>query len=70
MTAENAVAETEASGGTVLGIEVDVRDHEAVEAMAARVVREWVRSMCWSRMQEAVAVGPSIRRPALLIRRC
>ena len=26
-----------------VGIEVDVRDHEAVEAMVARVVREWGR---------------------------
>ncbi len=26
-----------------MGIEVDVRDHEAVEAMVARVVQEWGR---------------------------
>jgi NAD(P)-dependent dehydrogenase (short-subunit alcohol dehydrogenase family) len=26
-----------------LGVEVDVRDHEAVEAMVARVVQEWGR---------------------------
>jgi len=38
MTAESTVAEIEAAGGTALGIEVDVRDHEAVEAMVARVV--------------------------------
>ena len=43
MTADSTVAEIEASGGTALGIEVDVRDHEAVEAMVARVVREWGR---------------------------
>ena len=43
MTGVNTVAEIEASGGTALGIEVDVRDHEAVEAMVARVVREWGR---------------------------
>ena len=43
MTAESTVAEIEASGGTALGIEVDVRDHEAVEAMVARVVQEWGR---------------------------
>src|SRR5712672_2992430 len=32
MIADSTVAEIEASGGTALGIEVDVRDHEAVEA--------------------------------------
>ena len=37
MTAESTVAEIEASGGTALGIEVDVRDREAVEAMVGRV---------------------------------
>jgi 3-oxoacyl-[acyl-carrier protein] reductase len=42
MTADTTVAEIEASGGTALGIEVDVRDHEAVDAMVARVVQEWV----------------------------
>jgi 3-oxoacyl-[acyl-carrier protein] reductase len=36
MTADSTVAEIEASGGTALGIEVDVRDHDAVEAMVAR----------------------------------
>jgi 3-oxoacyl-[acyl-carrier protein] reductase len=43
MTADTTVAEIEASGGTALGIEVDVRDHEAVDAMVARVVQEWGR---------------------------
>ena len=43
MTADSTVAEIQASGGTALGIEVDVRDHEAVEAMVARVVQEWGR---------------------------
>ena len=38
MTADSTVAEIEASGGTALGIEVDVRDQKAVEAMVARVV--------------------------------
>jgi len=38
MTAESTIAEIESSGGTASGIEVDVRDHEAVEAMATRVV--------------------------------
>ena len=43
MTADSTVAEVEASGGIALGIEVDVRDHEAVEAMVAQVVQEWGR---------------------------
>jgi len=43
MTADTAVAEIEASGGIALGVEVDVRDHEAVEAMVARIVQEWGR---------------------------
>ena len=33
----------EAAGGIALGIEVDVRDREAVEAMVAQVVQEWGR---------------------------
>jgi 3-oxoacyl-[acyl-carrier protein] reductase len=43
MTGDSTVAEIEASGGTALGIEVDVTDHEAVTAMVARVVQEWDR---------------------------
>jgi 3-oxoacyl-[acyl-carrier protein] reductase len=43
MNADSTIAEIEAAGGTALGIEVDVRDHEAVEAMVARVVQEWGR---------------------------
>src|SRR5215471_17646309 len=43
MTAESTVAEIEASGGTALGIKVDVRDREAVEATVARVVQTWGR---------------------------
>src|SRR5215217_795455 len=43
MTAENTVAEIEETGGTALGIEVDVTDHEAVSAMVSRVVQEWGR---------------------------
>src|SRR5436305_15254218 len=41
MTADNTVAEIEAMGGTAMGIEVDVMDHEAVTAMVARVIQEW-----------------------------
>src|SRR5512142_134712 len=40
MTAESTVSEIEAMDGTALGIEVDVTDHEAVNAMVARVVQE------------------------------
>jgi len=43
MTGETTVAEIEASGGTALGIEVDVGDNTAVEAMLARILREWGR---------------------------
>jgi 3-oxoacyl-[acyl-carrier protein] reductase len=43
MPAESTVAEIEASGGTALGIEVDVRHQEAVEAMVAQVRQEWGR---------------------------
>ena len=43
MTADTTVAEIEAAGGAALGIEVDIRDHEAVEAMVARVLQEWGR---------------------------
>src|SRR3989440_8019991 len=42
-TADTTVAEIEASGGAAIGIEVDARDHAAVEAMVARVVQEWGR---------------------------
>src|SRR5262249_53657117 len=37
MTGESTVAEIEASGGTALGIKVDVRDREAVEAMVSEL---------------------------------
>jgi 3-oxoacyl-[acyl-carrier protein] reductase len=40
MTADSTVAEIEVSGGTALGIEVDVRDPEAVEGMVVQVVKE------------------------------
>jgi 3-oxoacyl-[acyl-carrier protein] reductase len=43
MTADTTVAEIEAAGGAAMGIELDVRDHEAVEAMVGRVVQEWGR---------------------------
>ena len=43
MTEETTVAEIEASGGSALGIELDVCDHRAVEAMVARVVAQWGR---------------------------
>jgi 3-oxoacyl-[acyl-carrier protein] reductase len=43
MTGDSTVTEIEAAGGIALGIEVDVRDREAVEAMVAQVVQEWGR---------------------------
>jgi 3-oxoacyl-[acyl-carrier protein] reductase len=43
MAADSTVVEIEASGGAAIGIEVDVRDREAVEVMVARVVQEWGR---------------------------
>ena len=43
MTADSTVAGIEPVGGTAMGIEVDLRDREAVEAMVARVVQEWGR---------------------------
>src|SRR5437868_6677231 len=43
MTADSTVAEIENAGGTALGIEVDVTDHEAVTATVSRVVEEWGR---------------------------
>lgn len=43
MTADSTVAEIEAAGGTALGIELDVTDREAVDAMVARVVAAWGR---------------------------
>jgi NAD(P)-dependent dehydrogenase (short-subunit alcohol dehydrogenase family) len=43
MTAESTVAEIEAAGGTALGIEVDVRDRQAVKGMVAWIVEEWGR---------------------------
>src|SRR6185437_2955063 len=43
MTADSTMAEIEAAGGTAMGIEVDVTDHAAVEAMVQRVVAAWGR---------------------------
>jgi 3-oxoacyl-[acyl-carrier protein] reductase len=43
MTADSTVAEIRAAGDEALGIELDVTDREAVEAMVARVVAEWGR---------------------------
>ena len=43
MTGDKTVAEIEAAGGSALGIELDVRDATAVEAMAGRVFKEWGR---------------------------
>lgn len=43
MTGDSTAAEIEASGGTALGIELDVADRDAVEAMVERVARAWGR---------------------------
>ncbi len=43
MTGESTVAEIEAGGGSALGIELDVADREAVEAMVAQVAAAWGR---------------------------
>ena len=64
MTADSTVAEIEAAGGAALGIEVDVRVHEAVEAVVARSSGNGAGLMCWLPMRAEVAVDPSIRKPA------
>jgi NAD(P)-dependent dehydrogenase (short-subunit alcohol dehydrogenase family) len=43
MTGDSTVAEIEALGGSALGIEVNVADHEVVSAMVARVLQDWGR---------------------------
>jgi 3-oxoacyl-[acyl-carrier protein] reductase len=46
MTADSTVAEIQASGGTAVGIEVDVTDHEAVNAMVTQVSANGSGLMC------------------------
>src|SRR5439155_2288335 len=41
MTADSTVAEIMAAGGKAMGVELDVTDREAVEAMVAQVVARW-----------------------------
>src|SRR5271169_6742463 len=43
MTADSTVAEIAAGGGSAIGIEMDVCDENAVNAMVQRVVAEWGR---------------------------
>src|SRR5271166_2651639 len=43
MTADSTVAEIQAGGGSAIGIECDVCDEKAVNAMAQRVVTHWGR---------------------------
>ena len=69
MTADSTVAEIEAIGRHAFGIEVDVRDHEAVEAMAARVVQEWGRVDVLVANAGGGRGRPWTPRPAPLIRR-
>jgi 3-oxoacyl-[acyl-carrier protein] reductase len=64
MTAESTVAEIMAAGCTAIGIEVDVRDHQAVEAMVTRVVEEWGRVDVLVAMPAAAAGGRSTPRRA------
>jgi hypothetical protein len=66
----HAVGAMHSLGGTATGIEAGITDHEAVNGRVAHDVQEGAASMSWPRMQEAVAVFPSIRRRAALIRRC
>ena len=69
MTADSTVAEIEAAGGVALGIEVDVRDREAVEAMVPQVVQEWGRVDVLVANAGGGRGRPSTLRPALSIRR-
>src|SRR3954462_7412654 len=43
MTAESTAAEIEADGGAALGLEVDVTDDDAVNAMVVKVIQVWGR---------------------------
>ena len=43
MTGDSTVAEIEAAGGSAIGIELDVADQQAVEAMVAQVIAKWGR---------------------------
>jgi 3-oxoacyl-[acyl-carrier protein] reductase len=43
MTGDNTVAEIEAAGGSALGVELDVADRAAVDAMVVKVVEQWGR---------------------------
>jgi NAD(P)-dependent dehydrogenase (short-subunit alcohol dehydrogenase family) len=69
MTADGTVAEIEASGGTALGIEVDVLTMRRWTRWWRASSRNGAGSMCWSRTRAAVVVGPRIRRRAASIRR-
>src|SRR5262245_51264074 len=43
MTADSTVAEIEAGGGAAIGVELDVTDRPAVDAMVAQVKAKWGR---------------------------
>ena len=58
MTADSTVAEIEAAGDTALGIEVDVRDQEAVGQWSHESSRNGAVLMSWSRTKaESVRRG-------------
>src|SRR5579863_10265893 len=43
MTGDSTVAEIESAGGSAFGVELDVADRPAVDAMVAQVVERWGR---------------------------
>ena len=70
MTADSTVAEIEAGGGSAIGIEMDVCDEKAVNAMVQRVVAEWGRVDILVAKPAAGAGGRWTPRRASSIRHC
>jgi NAD(P)-dependent dehydrogenase (short-subunit alcohol dehydrogenase family) len=70
MTADSTVAEIEAAGDEAIGIELDVTDREAVEAMVARSSPDGAGSTSWSPMPAAAAAGRWTPRRAASTRHC
>jgi len=63
------LAEIEAAGGIALGIEADVRDHEAVEAMVAGSWRRGVGSMSCREFRRRSWSAPIKRRSFVVSQR-